>query len=529
MAKVVHRHETKIQKVPSGDGTVLPNFQSFATLGHKEWVTLPYSGTPPSNAWSSAPKTIYYDLEPQDCKSVEMLYVRLKVSASGGDIQLVGAPYLFSSIECRSNKGSGKRIFEILPEQMVAWPLLTLNEECQDTLAKLGNYALTDIKSQNLKKYWYNDSNYIRDGESRYITFPIPINFIQLGALDLRHVKSPIRFIFHTSSDVVINGSVSNLSLDGLDFLVTGHNESDFDATAGLSLAQKQDNAYHFLTCERYIVNDKTLTAGETTEIYLDNFVGKSPYLMICIKNTTTPQASDGSLFDYLDIGKDATITMENTSGRDLISQGNPIRQEQMYLHLNEQLARKPYKGMHFLCFSENIREAQSGAIPGYYQFNGTRLKLVIKFDNAPTSEVHSISLGTTASANTYYRYAFENAVKGLSDQDAESDDTTNDLLSIINAMPCLADRGWSASAVSNNINTSATHNVTFSNTDGRISDELGKLTLLGAPVKVNSTSVSTFGDDGWITGSSYEISIFCFKYSKFVVTKEGDLDVEEL
>ena len=43
----------------------------------------------------------------------------------------------------------------------------------------------------------------------------------------MTHIKNPLRFIFDTSSDVVINGNVSNLSLDGLEFVVCGHNETD--------------------------------------------------------------------------------------------------------------------------------------------------------------------------------------------------------------------------------------------------------------------------------------------------------------
>ena len=149
-------------------------------------------------------------------------------------------------------------------------------------------------------------------------------------------------------------------------------------------------------------------------------------------------------------------------------------------------------------------------------------------FDSAPTQEIHSISLGTTASSGSY-RYAFENMA--LSDQDADYNDSTSDLLNIINAMPALADRGLAASSVSNNINTSSTHNVTYTARPGRISHELGKITILGndGTPKVTSTSVSTYGDDGWTTGSSYQIEVFNFHWSKFVVGKDGSLSVEQL
>ena len=526
MATVVPRHQTKFQKISNADKCLIPAFQAHATLGHKEWFTLPIQPSAPTNAFSSAPKTIYYDLETHDCKQIEHLIVRLKLTASGGDIQLVGAPYLFSEIKLHSNKGSGKRLFRCLPEMIIAWTMLTMNDEGQDLWARLMNYALPEIKSKNQKKYWYNETNYIRDGESRYIYIPLPLNFIQFSALDMSHVSSPLRFTFETSSDIVINGSVSNLSLDALDFIVSGHAEADFDEHARKSLSTKSCHAYNFLSADLLTVNDKTFTASTKTEIYLDNFTGKAPFLLICCKGSTTPQASDGTLFDFYEFGKNATITLENTSGRDLISQGNPITQEQMYTMVSDQLGRKPYQGMHILCFTEDLRKSQAGVINGFFQFSGQRHKLCITFDSAPTQEIHQVSLGTTASSGEY-RYAFENL--GLSDQDADYNDSTADLLSIVNAMPCLQDKGLSASSVDANINTASSQNITFSSRSGRISDELGKITMLGAPVKVNSTSITTYGDDGWTTGSNYEMNIYCYKFSRFKVSKDGSLDVEEL
>ena len=526
MATVVPRHQTKFQKISNAEKHLVPAFQAHATLGHKEWFLLPIQPSAPTNAFSSAPKTIYYDLEPNDCKQIDNLIIRLNVSASGGDVQLVGAPYLFSEITLRSDKGSGNRLFRCLPEMIIAWIMLTMNDESQQQWAKLMNYAIPDIQSKNQKKYWYNESNYIRNGESRYIYIPLPLNFIQFSALDLRHIKNPLRFIFETSSDVVITGSSSNLSLDGIDFIVAGHNEAEFDQHAAVAMAKKASHAFNFLTADLLTVNDKTLTASTKSEFYLDNFVGKSPFLMICIKGSTTPQASDGTLFDFYEIGKNGTVTMENTSGRDLLSQGNPITQEQMYIHVTDQLGRRPYQGMHLVCFTEDIRQAVAGKIAGFFQFNGERHKLAITFDSAPTQEVHQVSIGTTSGSGDY-RYAFENI--GLSDQDVDYDEAVADIATIINAMPCLKDIGLSVSSVSANIQTATTQNITYSARSGRVSDELGKITMLDAPVKVNSTSVTTYGDDGWTTGSNYEVNIFCYKYCRFIVDKEGNLEVEEL
>ena len=102
--------------------------------------------------------------------------------------------------------------------------------------------------------------------------------------------------------------------------------------------------------------------------------------------------------------------------------------------------------------------------------------------------------------------------------------------MSALNALPSLKDKNITASAISNNLEDNTSHNITFSARAGRVSDELGKLTLMGNGIpKVNSTSITTYGIDGWTTGSNYEISVYCWKYCKFIVGKDGSLDVEEL
>ena len=278
---------------------------------------------------------------------------------------------------------------------------------------------------------------------------------------------------------------------------------------------------------DRLQINDKTIQAGNKVEYYVDNFSGKSPFLMIVIKGSTQPQSSDNTQIDYHEIGKNGTITLENTSGKDLLSNGNPLNQQQLYTFVQEQLGRKAYKGMYILPFTESIRKSVIGSISGFFQFNGQRLKVCITPDSAPTQEVHEISLGTTATAGTY-RYGFEKL--GVDDSEVDYNDSTSDLLTAINNIQALKDVNISATSVSANLASTDTQSITFDSRSGRVSDQIGKITIVGNGIpKVNSTSVSTYGDDGWTTGSNYQVEIFCFKFGKFIVGKDGSLDVEEL
>jgi hypothetical protein len=527
MSKVFPRHETKYQKVSDNNKCAIPNFQSFATVGHKEWFQLPIQPTAPTTAFSSAPTTIYYDLEPNDCKGIEDLCIRLTVSASGGDVRIVGAPYLFDTITLIADKGSGSNLIKFLPENIIAWCMLTMSEEEQKDWAKLMNFSLSDINSKNQRKYWYNESNYIRDGESRQIYIPLPVNFIKLQSLDFRHVKNPLRFRFECSNDIVLDGSVNNLSLDNIELIVKAHNESQFDMLASLANAKKRHNCYQFLDCERVTFNSKTLTAGNSSEFYLDNFSGKCAFLLVCIKGSTTPSASDNTLFNYLEVGKNGTFDLQSPSGTSILCNGNPINQTVLYHNLMEQIDNKPYTGMYIIPFCEDIRKSLAlGNINGFYQLRGHRCKLSIGFDSAPTQEVHTISmdqLGVTGS----YRYAFENG--GISDQGLDFDATASEIQTAINAMPQLLEKDISV-VVNDGIDGVTSQTVTYNSGSGKVSDELGKITIVGNGIpKVNSTSVSTYGDDGFTTGSNYEVSIHCYKWAKFIVDKEGNLKTEDL
>ena len=526
MSQVVSRTDAKLQTVGDGENAV-PIFQSFATIGHKHWVQLPIQPSAPTTAFSSAPTTIYYDLEKFDCKHIEDLCIKLTISATA-DVQLVGAPYLFDLVSIWSNRGSGQELIRLRPEDFIVWSMIAMNDEERSYWSKQMNFNLIDMKSKNEQKYWYDENSYIRANTTKILYIPLPLNFVKFGALQMDTVANPLRFRFDISNDCVISGSASNLSLDNIEFIVTSHNESEFDEKNRLALSNSKNHAYQFLESERLQLNTYTLTASNKSEFYLDSITGKIAFFLVCIKPSTTPSASDGSLFNFQDVGQ-STFDLENTAGRSILGNGNPIPVQVLKNHLHEQLGHKTYSGMYILPCTEDIKKAYvAGSIQGFYQLYGQRDKIIINFDSAPTQEIHEISLGTTATTGDY-RYCFDEGFV-ISDSDASYDDSTATLLTLINDIPALRDRNISASTVSANLNTSATHTVTFATDSGPVSEMFGKLTLVGNGVpKVSSTSVSTYYDDGWTTGSDYQVEIFAYKYKKFVVGKDGDLHVEEM
>ena len=123
----------------------------------------------------------------------------------------------------------------------------------------------------------------------------------------------------------------------------------------------------------------------------------------------------------------------------------------------------------------------------------------------------------------------FDNSF-AISDSDASYNDSTSALATLIEDIPALKDRNITVDTIDNNLASTTTQNVTFDASSGAISEMFGKLTIVGNGIpKVTSTNVSTYYDNGWTTGSNYQIEIFAYKYKKFIVTKEGALRVEEL
>ena len=527
MPKIVPRESFMFSTAPDvQDKSVLPQFQAHSSLGQMEFYTVPIQPAAPTNTFTNG-STLYFDIEPHEVKEVSHLIVRLKISCTTAAVQLVPNYYLFDRILVEDSHGSGPEIARIFPETCIAYDFLTSNEEAQEKCAELGNYSLEEIKSRNVRKLYTSDANYIQPGQTKEIYLNLPLSFIRFRALDFGHIANDLRLRFEASNDVVISGSVANISLDAVDLLVSSHDSHHEDRNAKLAKHKKHNHSFIFLEPERLQVNTKSLQASTKTEYFLDQFSGKIAFLMVLLKGSTTPQASDKTKFDFYEIGKYGTFDVESSAGKSLLMNGSPMNQNQVYNYIQDQVGCKPWAGVYFIPFCEDIKKSVAGIVNSFRQFYGQKDKLCITFDSAPTQEISTITLSSTAASGSY-RYGFSNGI--IDTAEVDYNDSTGDLLTAINAIPQLAQKGISASSVSANIASSATHAITWSARSGRVSDELGKLTIVpnGIP-KVSSSVVSTYGDDGWTSGSGYQCEIFAFKFCKLTVDTDGKLSKSDL
>ena len=524
MPTLKNKAETDLQLI-SEKGSLLPVHQSIMTAGQDSYITIPATPSPSSTILGSG-NTYYLDLESDEVGRIDDLCLRFRITCSNADVDCVPPAYWFTRIVLEAEKGSGDELVHIYPENMMLWPWLTEDRVQREKSAWLQNYQRTEWKSESSEKYWVSERTKFKQDETRDVYIPLPVLFMHMNAIDMKHIRSDFRIRLEFSNDIVISGDRTNLSLDNLEVVIRTFAEESYDHRHRMKRLRGHTHKYIYLDHERLTYNDKTLTASQTTKFALDQFVGKCPFIVVVIKPNTTPVASDKSLFDYIEVGSDATFDITNSGSQSLLGNGTAIKQEHLYDYFTTQTGNNHLRGVYVIGFCDSLKKSIAGHLNGFFEFVGLKDYLDITFDSAPTSEIHTIStdsLGITGS----YRYAFENGA--ISDQELDYNDVQADIESAIDAMPQLAERNITVS-VNNGLDATTSQTITYSAGSGKVSDELGKITILGNNIpKVNSTSVSTVGKKGWTSGSGYQVEIHMYKYKCLEVLPNGKLYCKDL
>ena len=524
MPQLKNLADVELPKIHEG-GALLPLHQAHMTGGMDGTITVPATPAISSDILGSG-NTYYYDLEPDTIGRIDDICFRFTITCSTADVECLPPQQWFSRLILEAEKGSGDELIHIYPENMVFWSFLTENREGREKSSRLGNWARIKLDHEAAEKYGINEKTKFKAGETRDVYLQIPALFLHLNALDMRHTRNDFRFRMEFSNDIVVSGDRTNLSLDSLNLVAQTFNEESFDYRHRMGRSQKNDHKYIYLDHEILSYNSYTLNAGATQKFALDQFVGKCPFLFVVIKPNNAPVASDKSKINYVEIGKDGTFDITNPSSQSLLGNGTAIKQDYVYDQWTKQTGNPHVKGVYLINFSKSVKQSLAGKICGFFEFVGVRDYLEITFDSAPTQEVHTITtdaLGVTGS----YRYAFENGI--ISDQELDYDAEPAAIQTAINAIPQLAERDISVT-VNDGIDAVTSQTVTFNNRSGKVSDEFGKITILGnGTPKVNSTTVSTPHKSGWSSGSNYTVEIHMYKYRCLEVSKRGKITTKDL
>lgn len=506
-------------------GALVPLHQSTMTAGMDSIITIPSTPAISSSILGSG-KTYYYDIEPDEVGRIDDLCFRFEITCSNADVECLPPHQWFSRIVLESEKGSGDELIHINPENMVFWHWLTENREGREKSSKMCNYARTEIKSESAEKYWINEQTKFKAGETRDIYLTIPALFLHLNALDMRHTRNDFRFRLEFSNDIVVSGDRTNLSLDSLNLVAQTFSEESYDYTHRMGRQQKNNHKYIYLDHEILSYNSYTLTAGATQKFALDQFVGKCPFLFVVIKPNNSPVASDKSKINYIEIGPNGTFDLTNSSSQSLLGNGTAIKQDYIYDQFSKQTGNPHLKGVYLINFSKSVKQSVAGKPNGFFEFVGLRDYLEITFDSAPTQEIHTVNLASLGVTGTY-RYAFENGV--ISDQELDYNEGVSDIQTAINAIPQLQERDISVT-VNGAVSARSDVGVTFNTRSGKVSNELGKITILGNGIpKVESTTLTTVHQPGWTTGSNYTVEIHMYKFKCLEVSKNGKITCKDM
>jgi hypothetical protein len=487
-------------------------------------ITIPSTPAISSSILGSG-STYYYDLEPDEIGRIDELCFRFRITCTTADVDCLSPHQWFSRIVLEAEKGSGDELIHIYPENMVLWHYLTENREGREASSKLCNYNSVVLKNEGCEKYGISERTKFKAGETRDVYLQIPALFLHLNAIDMRHTRSDFRFRLEFSNDIVVSGDRTNLSLDDLNLVAQTFSEESYDYKHRMSQLMRNNHAFTYLDHEILSYNSYNLTAGSTQKFALDQFVGKCPFIFVIIKPSNSPVASDKSKIQYVDVGTDATFDITNSSSQSLLGNGTAIKHDYICDQFRKQTGNPYLKGAYLINFSRSVKHSIAGKVNGFFEFVGLRDYLEITFDSAPVQEVHTIStdsLGVTGS----YRYAFENGI--ISDQELDFDATATDIETAINAIPQLVERDITVD-VNDGIDGVTSQTVTYSSRSGKVSEDLGKITILGNGIpKINSSALTTPHQSGWTTGSGYTVEIHMYKFKRLMVSKAGKITCKD-
>ena len=524
MPKIQNLADLEHPKVNEG-GALIPLHQSTMISGMDGTVTIPSVPSIASTILGSG-NTYYYDLEPDEVGRMDELCFRFRITCSSADVECLPPHQWFSRIVLEAEKGSGDELVHIYPENMVFWHWLTENRESREKSSVLCNYGRIELKSEACEKYCIDEKTKFKAGETRDVYLQIPALFLYLNALDMRHTRSDFRFRFEFSNDIVVSGDRTNLSLDNLNLVTQSFSEEPYDYRHRMGRLRNNKHKYIYLDHEILSYNSYSLNAGSTQKFALDQFVGKCPFLFVVIKPSNNPSASDQSKIDYVEIGRDGTFDITNSSSQSLLGNGTALKQDYVYDQFTKQTGNPHLRGVYLINFSKSVKQSVAGKPNGFFEFVGLRDYLEITFDSASQQEVHTIDLGATSPSGTY-RYAFENGF--ISDQELDASSGASVIESTIDAIPQLAARNITVD-VNNGLVDTDSQTITFSSNSGKISEDFGKITILGNGIsKVNSTSVSAVHKPGWSSGSDYTVEIHMYKFKCLEVDKNGKLTCKDL
>ena len=521
MVKQIPRSETQIQKTQkisnvTNTSAMTPVYMASGHNGYENFYTVDIQPSVPSNAFANS-KELLFDLETSDVPEIKDLYFRFTVSCENAPIKLRPIPYIIRRVIVDAQSGLGDEIARIEPLNIVLWEYMTKTVEQRDQ-----NQFMCGIEYKNKGKKQIikaPESNYMIAGDTRDFYLPIPVSFLKLSSIDMRFNKT-IRFRIELTNDCLETGSVNNCVLDNVALMIKSFNPNNQDEISNQKARTTLNYEYTYLDCEKQTFSDKNLNSNTEVKFELDQFKGRSPFIVVVIKGNSNPSGEDN--YKFREIGETGSITITSSSGQDLLNNGRPCSEAQYYQTWTEELDAPNLKGCYIINFSENINKSLIGAPCGFREFDNQKDYLEIKFGDSGRSEVHTLTSTNGSNDSGSFKLACGSNI-GL--QELAYDSLDVDIEAEIKSVcDCEYDVDISGSVDDGTIVT------TFNHKDGRVKNDTGILNIASHDISLGVTrdrytcSQTTPGKVGWDSGNDYQTEIYFYHFKNVHIAKNGTI-----
>ncbi|ETO28846.1 hypothetical protein RFI_08281 [Reticulomyxa filosa] len=467
----------------------MPKIQTKAEIQKENFITVYMNPPPQSNCMSNGTLT-WFDLQPRIAQNVKNFDLKINITCSNAKVTTVPASHC------------GDYIQWIYPENIV------MHYSLMDPIRRKwyedhGMVKFIDYK----EKYLYVYPNPLEVGETRDVYIPIPASFWDMGAIHFQHMTQDIRIEFEFDSDFVISGTATNITVNNIAAVINQFDLTGDEQEAWLSDFRRVPHYYNYLDCIRVTDNSKTLTQSAKTNFDIQNFVAKAAYILIVIKPSTAPVASDHSKYRPLELGDGATIEVENPSNEPLLGKGNPPKWEYLEKRLVEESGKKQ--------------------IRGFYPCAGLKDTIAITFGGAGIQETSTLTPDAAPTAGVFH-VLHDGRELGTVAYNA----TAATLAGVINAGEPFVRTGQTVTA-SANVNAGTAITLTWAVPDCSVAENFNdKPIYMTGDAGADHYFVSARGKNGkagWTTSSSRQVELYCMYYRRLRVGTDGVLSVRTL
>lgn len=518
MASIEHAKDliphTQIRD-PRGGGK-LPLIQSKATINYDSFITVFCLPTPATTCLSNG-SIINFDVDPNSFHMAENIALKLNITCSNAAVTMVPSPWWFRTIKVHSNKGAGEYLKWWYPVEN-ALCLSMEPEHIRDFYEREGMIRFIELKEEIACCY----AHPLNVNESRDVYIYLSPSFFEMNSWHGQHISQTLRFELEFNSDFVISGTATNITVNNISLVVRQHEMPDQEQKEWVRDFRNSKHFYQYLDTIRLTDNGKTLTAGTLTQYDLQSIIGKIPLMCITILPSTTPAASNQSLFRPVTIGESASWELYSPSQEPLLGKGNVIRASYLRKEFFRLTGCKPLRNFYILPFTDDIRASWQGIVSNYRAFIGAKDTLGITFGSAGTSEVHTWTNSATSTVGSWHVYwdgeFLARMVFDRPANDAETDIEASDQFKAL---------GYNIE-ISAAVSVTGAKTVTFDAKDGCVSQDHRNrpLTLIGQLLNDSDATctITTRGVPGFVTGSGYQTEIYAFYFRRLEIDTRGVL-----